>query len=93
MMLLCLSLLTRSNLPPGLPGLLCTLQKYNSIKKIKVKVLGTMNTIGPANRTEAFLLLASTSAVYVDPKVQLQVEEYWDNVNPIGVRCCYDEGK
>lgn len=67
--------------------------KYNAIKTIKTNVLGTINMLGLAKRTGARVLLASTSEVYGDPEIHPQVEEYWGNVNPIGVRSCYDEGK
>ena len=67
--------------------------QYNSIKTIKTNVLGTMNALGIAKRTKARILLTSTSEVYGDPKISPQVEEYWGNVNPIGIRSCYDEGK
>ena len=67
--------------------------QYNSIKTIKTNILGTMNTLGIAKRTKARILLTSTSEVYGDPKISPQVEEYWGNVNPIGIRSCYDEGK
>jgi UDP-glucuronate decarboxylase len=67
--------------------------KYNAIKTIKTNVLGTINMLGLAKRTGARFLLASTSEVYGDPEIHPQVEEYWGNVNPIGVRSCYDEGK
>lgn len=67
--------------------------KYNAIKTIKTNVLGTINMLGLAKRTGARFLLASTSEVYGDPQIHPQVEEYWGNVNPIGVRSCYDEGK
>ncbi|KAK4529554.1 hypothetical protein CCYA_CCYA01G0411 [Cyanidiococcus yangmingshanensis] len=67
--------------------------KYNAIKTIKTNVLGTLNMLGLAKRTGARLLLASTSEVYGDPLVHPQPESYWGNVNPIGVRSCYDEGK
>lgn len=65
----------------------------NAIKTIKTNVLGTMNVLGIAKRTGAKFLLTSTSEVYGDPKISPQVEEYWGNVNPIGIRSCYDEGK
>jgi len=65
----------------------------NAIKTIKTSVLGTMNMLGLAKRTGARILLTSTSEVYGDPEVHPQVEEYWGNVNPIGIRSCYDEGK
>ena len=67
--------------------------QYNSIKTIKTNILGTMNALGIAKRVKARILLTSTSEVYGDPKISPQVEEYWGNVNPIGVRSCYDEGK
>lgn len=67
--------------------------KYNAIKTIKTNVLGTINMLGLAKRTGARFLIASTSEVYGDPQQHPQVEEYWGNVNPIGVRSCYDEGK
>jgi len=65
----------------------------NPIKTIKTSVIGTMNMLGLAKRTKARILLSSTSEVYGDPEVHPQVEEYWGNVNPIGIRSCYDEGK
>lgn len=67
--------------------------KYNPVKTIKTSVLGTLNALGLAKRVKARILLASTSEVYGDPLVHPQSEEYWGNVNPIGVRSCYDEGK
>lgn len=67
--------------------------QLNGIKTIKTNILGTMNMLGLAKRTNARILLTSTSEVYGDPKISPQVEEYWGNVNPIGVRSCYDEGK
>ncbi|KAJ8908969.1 hypothetical protein NDN08_005669 [Rhodosorus marinus] len=67
--------------------------KYNAIKTLKTNFLGTMNMLGLAKRTGARFLLASTSEVYGDPEVHPQVEEYFGNVNCIGVRSCYDEGK
>lgn len=67
--------------------------QYNSIKTIKTNILGTMNALGIAKRTKARILLTSTSEIYGDPKISPQVEEYWGNVNPIGIRSCYDEGK
>jgi UDP-glucuronate decarboxylase len=67
--------------------------QYNSIKTIKTNILGTMNALGIAKRTKARILLTSTSEVYGDPLISPQVEEYWGNVNPIGIRSCYDEGK
>jgi len=65
----------------------------NGIKTIKTNVLGTLNMLGLAKRVKARFLLSSTSEVYGDPDVHPQVEEYWGNVNPIGIRSCYDEGK
>ncbi len=65
----------------------------NGIKTIKTCVLGTMNVLGIAKRTNARILLTSTSEVYGDPFVNKQHEEYRGNVNPIGPRACYDEGK
>jgi UDP-glucuronate decarboxylase len=67
--------------------------QYNPIKTIKTNVLGTMNALGIAKRTKSKILLTSTSEVYGDPKISPQSEEYWGNVNPIGIRSCYDEGK
>ena len=67
--------------------------QYNSIKTIKTNILGTMNALGIAKRTKARILITSTSEIYGDPQISPQVEEYWGNVNPIGIRSCYDEGK
>jgi len=67
--------------------------KYNPVKTIKTNVIGTMNILGLAKRVGARVLLTSTSEVYGDPLQHPQTEEYWGNVNPIGVRSCYDEGK
>lgn len=67
--------------------------QYNSIKTIKTSVLGMINMLGLAKRCRATILQASTSEVYGDPHVHPQVETYWGNVNPIGIRSCYDEGK
>mmetsp|Transcript_11665 Transcript_11665/g.42652 ORF Transcript_11665/g.42652 Transcript_11665/m.42652 type:complete len:395 (+) Transcript_11665:87-1271(+) len=67
--------------------------KYNPVKTIKTSVLGTINMLGLAKRVRARILLASTSEVYGDPLQHPQKESYWGNVNPIGVRSCYDEGK
>lgn len=67
--------------------------QYNSIKTIKTNILGTINALGIAKRTKAKILLTSTSEIYGDPKISPQDEEYWGNVNPIGIRSCYDEGK
>jgi len=55
--------------------------------------MGTINMLGLAKRVRARIMLASTSEVYGDPKVHPQAEKYWGNVNPIGIRSCYDEGK
>ncbi len=67
--------------------------QYNSIKTLKTNVLGTMNMLGLAKRVKAKFLLASTSEIYGDPLSTPQKEEDWGNVNPIGIRACYDEGK
>ena len=67
--------------------------QYNAIKTIKTNILGTLNALGIAKRTKAKILITSTSEVYGDPKISPQTEEYWGNVNPIGIRSCYDEGK
>jgi UDP-glucuronate decarboxylase len=67
--------------------------QYNPIKTIKTSVMGTINMLGLAKRVRARILLASTSEVYGNPVVHPQPEAYWGNVNPIGVRSCYDEGK
>lgn len=67
--------------------------QYNPIKTIKTSVMGAINVLGLAKRTRAKVLQASTSEVYGDPAIHPQVEEYWGNVNPIGIRSCYDEGK
>ena len=67
--------------------------QYNPIKTIKTSVLGITNMLGLAKRVKATILQASTSEVYGDPKEHPQKETYWGNVNPIGIRSCYDEGK
>ncbi|XP_049389567.1 UDP-glucuronic acid decarboxylase 4-like [Solanum stenotomum] len=67
--------------------------KYNPIKTIISNVMGTLNMLGLAKRVGARFLITSTSEVYGDPLQHPQVETYWGNVNPIGVRSCYDEGK
>ena len=67
--------------------------QYNPIKTIKASTIGTINMLGLARRVKARILQASTSEVYGDPIIHPQTEEYWGNVNPIGVRSCYDEGK
>ncbi len=66
--------------------------QFNPIKTIKTSVMGTINILGLAKRVKAKILQASTSEVYGDPQVHPQTEDYWGNVNPIGVRSCYDEG-
>ena len=65
----------------------------NPVQTIKTSILGSINLLGLARRTGARILQASTSEVYGDPAVSPQVEDYWGNVNPIGFRSCYDEGK
>lgn len=65
----------------------------NPVQTLKTSVLGAVNMLGLAKRTGARILQASTSEVYGDPKLSPQVESYWGNVNPIGIRSCYDEGK
>lgn len=67
--------------------------QYNAIKTVKTSVMGTINMLGLAKRLKAKLLQASTSEVYGDPSLHPQPESYWGNVNPIGPRACYDEGK
>jgi UDP-glucuronate decarboxylase len=67
--------------------------QYNPVKTVKTSVMGTINMLGMAKRVRARILQASTSEVYGDPRVHPQTEEYWGNVNPIGIRSCYDEGK
>ena len=67
--------------------------QFNPVKTIKTSVLGTINMLGLAKRVRARILLASTSEVYGDPLQHPQRESYWGNVNPIGIRSCYDEGK
>jgi len=67
--------------------------QYNPIKTIKTSVMGAINVLGLAKRIRAKVLQASTSEVYGDPSVHPQTEDYWGNVNPIGKRSCYDEGK
>ena len=67
--------------------------QYNPVKTIKTNVLGTMNMLGLAKRVKARFFLASTSEVYGDPEIHPQTEDYRGNVNPIGIRSCYDEGK
>ena len=67
--------------------------QYNPVKTTKTSVMGTINMLGMAKRVRARILQASTSEVYGDPQVHPQTEDYWGNVNPIGIRSCYDEGK
>jgi UDP-glucuronate decarboxylase len=67
--------------------------QFNPVKTVKTSVMGTINMLGLAKRVRARILQASTSEVYGDPQVHPQPEEYWGNVNPIGIRSCYDEGK
>lgn len=67
--------------------------QFNPVKTIKTNVIGTLNMLGLAKRVKARILLASTSEVYGDPEVHPQPETYRGNVNPIGIRSCYDEGK
>lgn len=67
--------------------------QYNPVKTIKTNILGTLNMLGVAKRVKARILLASTSEVYGDPVMHPQKESYWGNVNTIGIRSCYDEGK
>jgi len=67
--------------------------QYNPIKTTKTSVMGAINMLGLAKRINARVLQASTSEIYGDPEVHPQTEDYWGNVNPIGIRSCYDEGK
>src|ERR671912_1178795 len=67
--------------------------QYNPIKTVKSNVMGTLNMLVLARRVGARILQASTSEVYGEPHVHPQTEAYWGNVNPIGLRSCYDEGK
>ncbi|MBI5382571.1 MAG: SDR family oxidoreductase [Opitutae bacterium] len=67
--------------------------QYNPIKTVKTSVMGAINCLGLAKRVKARVFQASTSEVYGDPQVHPQPESYWGNVNPIGKRACYDEGK
>src|ERR687898_1320316 len=67
--------------------------QYNPIKTVKSNVMGTLNMLVLARRAGARILQASTSEVYGEPYVHPQTETYWGNVNPIGLRSCYDEGK
>lgn len=67
--------------------------QYNPIKTMKTSVMGAINMLGLAKRVKAKIFQASTSEVYGDPTIHPQPEAYWGNVNPIGIRSCYDEGK
>ena len=67
--------------------------QHDAIKTIKTSVLGAINMLGLAKKTNAKIMQASTSEIYGDPIIHPQVESYWGNVNPIGIRSCYDEGK
>jgi UDP-glucuronate decarboxylase len=67
--------------------------QYDAIKTVKTSVLGVISMLGLAKRTDAKILQASTSEIYGDPIIHPQNENYWGNVNPIGIRSCYDEGK
>lgn len=67
--------------------------QYNPIKTVKTNVMGMINMLGLAKRCKARILQASTSEIYGNPLVHPQTEDYWGNVNPIGIRSCYDEGK
>ena len=67
--------------------------QHNAIKTIKTSVMGAINCLGLAKRVNARVFQASTSEIYGDPDLHPQPESYWGNVNPIGVRSCYDEGK
>lgn len=67
--------------------------QYNPVKTVKTSVMGAINMLGLAKRVRARIFQASTSEVYGDPMIHPQTEDYWGNVNPIGLRSCYDEGK
>ena len=67
--------------------------QFDAIQTVKTSVMGAINALGLAKRIKATVLQASTSEVYGDPNVHPQIESYWGNVNPIGIRSCYDEGK
>ncbi len=67
--------------------------QFNPVKTVKTSVMGAINMLGLAKRVRARILQASTSEVYGDPLIHPQTEDYWGNVNPIGLRSCYDEGK
>src|SRR5690606_8168802 len=67
--------------------------QHDPVQTLKTSVLGAMNLLSLAQRLKAKIFQASTSEVYGDPTLHPQPEEYWGNVNPIGIRSCYDEGK
>lgn len=67
--------------------------QYNAIKTVKTNVMGTINMLGLAKRIKVPILLASSSEIYGNAQIHPQRESYWGNVNPIGLRSCYDEGK
>jgi UDP-glucuronate decarboxylase len=67
--------------------------QFNPVKTVKTSVMGAINMLGLAKRVKARIFQASTSEVYGDPMIHPQTEDYWGNVNPIGLRSCYDEGK
>jgi UDP-glucuronate decarboxylase len=67
--------------------------QFNPVKTVKTSVMGMINMLGMAKRVKARILQASTSEIYGDPLIHPQTEDYWGNVNPIGPRSCYDEGK
>jgi len=67
--------------------------QFNPVKTIKTNVMGSVHMLGLAKRVQAKILQASTSEVYGNPEIHPQAESYWGNVNPIGLRSCYDEGK
>ena len=67
--------------------------QHDPVQTMKTSVIGAINMLGLAKRNKARILQASTSEIYGDPKISPQVEEYWGNVNSIGIRACYDEGK
>ncbi len=67
--------------------------QYNAIKTVKTNVMGTINVLGLAKRIKVPILLASSSEIYGNAQIHPQRESYWGNVNPIGLRSCYDEGK
>ena len=67
--------------------------QFNPVKTVKTSVMGAINMLGLAKRVKAKILQASTSEIYGDPNVHPQTEDYWGNVNTIGIRSCYDEGK